>query len=61
MAQPLDVTQAKYSNYSKLAAGKFRDLFGGQFFFDLVTTSVVVTQAGRCTALCAVQHGLPVF
>ena len=40
MAQPLDATQAKYSNYSnysnysKLAAGKFRDLFGGQFFFD---------------------------
>jgi len=40
MAQPLDATQVKYlnySNYSKLAAGKFRDLFGGQFFFDRVT------------------------
>ena len=38
MAQPLDATQANYSNYSnysKLAAGKFRDLFGGQFFFDI--------------------------
>jgi len=40
MAQPLDVTQAKYLNYlnylnySKLVAGKFRDLFHGQFFFD---------------------------
>jgi len=49
MAQPLDVTQAKYSNYSnytnytnylnylnylKLVAGKFHHLFGGQFFFD---------------------------
>jgi len=27
----------------------------------LETISVVVTQAGRCTALCTVQHGLPVF
>jgi len=34
MAQPLDAMQAKYSNYLKLAVGKFRDLFGGQFFFD---------------------------
>jgi len=45
MAQPLDATQAKYSNYSnysnysKLAAGKFRDPFGGQFFFDCFWTS----------------------
>ena len=35
MAQLLDAMQAKYSNYSKLAAGRFRDLFRGQFFFDL--------------------------
>ena len=40
MAQPLNATQAKYLNYLKLAAGKFHDLFGGQFFFDVFCSRI---------------------
>ena len=53
MAQPLDATQAKYSNYSnysnysKLAAGKFRDLFGGQFFFDTTVSALMVSRQSQ--------------
>ena len=47
MAQLLNAMQAKYSNYSKLAAGKFHDLFHGQFFFDFFDKLVARSAFGR--------------